>query len=475
MSLLGQFVEDIGVCYEDLETLEGGNDEQTNSSAISFSSLLDAFNTVMKCLFVSPEGLLQSVGKEMVDSSFHLVVKVSKVVIRQPCLEEVLLPINECLILLLLLESSANSVESENIFLIIRAQIEILNELNQHQITSLLLLLFRYVESYAANLPSEFLQLIWDRKYPFIKLRYHQSREIQEGLLKLYHRVLAIKNVKVLQEAYKYILDDLDNAMETIRKNNAEVGIDHSQAQFAINFDLLTLSTLAMSNNSILVMWTLQPSILVVLLEKLHLLSTDLWRNHQKLHYAIIRVAYQHCIQNSNFISSSSLLRSKNYTILDSFNRLGLESTPVSTTSPTAEHFRFIIEFLEKILPKDNPVHHEELLLNWSHSVIGQAAHYFDVLLDNSSFNAIIRSVCDISMRTNESLILRCAECLDLASSYKALAAITYQSIAEVCCVHLCSVSSKVREKFSFILGKLPLRFSLKQVSTFIALSLGLC
>ncbi|XP_055626781.1 serine/threonine-protein kinase Smg1 [Toxorhynchites rutilus septentrionalis] len=467
LSLLGQFVEDIGVCYEDLQTLEGGSDELQNSSAISFSSLLDAFNTVMKCLFVSPEGLLQSVGKEMVDSNFQLVVKVSKAVVRQPCPEEVLLPVNESLILLLLLESSANTVGSESILPIIRAQIEILDELNQRQITSLLLLLCRYVECYAANLRSEFLLMIWDRKYPFIKLRYRQSREIQEGLLKLYHRVLAIKNVNVLQEAYKYILDDLDNAMKTIHESVADNGIVNSQAQFAINFNLLTLSPLAMANNSILVMWTLQPSILVVLLDKLHILNTDLCMKYEKLHYAIIRVAYQHCIQNSNFISSSSLLRSKNYAILDSFNRMGLESTPVSTTSPTAEHFRFIIEFLEKILPEDSSIHHVELLLDWCRTIIGQAAHYFDVLLDNRSFNAIIRSICDISVRPDEGLILRCAKCLDLVSSYKSLAANTYQSIAEVCCVHMCSVSSEVREIFSSILGKLPLRFSLKQVSQF--------
>ncbi|XP_058442712.1 serine/threonine-protein kinase Smg1 [Malaya genurostris] len=465
LNLLSQFVEDIGVCCEELESAEGAS--HISSSAISFSSLLDAFNTVIKCLLLSPEGLLQSVGREMIDTSFQLIIKASTVITKQHCLEEVLLPINECMIILLMLEPCAVSVDNRSILIVIQYEIDIAETLNHNQICSLLLLLLRYTEFKASNLCTEFLHIVWNLESSLLKLRYHRNREIQDGLLKLYHRILAIKNVNTLQKAYTYILDDLSEAMNLIRNNDTVTETQLMKAQYAINFDLLTLSTLAMANNSILVMWTLQPSILVVLLDKLCLLDSALWIKFQSLHLSILRVAYQHSIKNSNFISSSALLRSKNYTVVDSFHRLSLEPTSTSTASPTAEHFRLIIEFLEQILSNESPLHHVELLLDWCQAVIGQASQYYDVLLDNNNFNAILTKVCDISMRSNQTITLKCADCLDLACSYKLLSSAVYQSIAEVCCVHMCSTSTKIREIFSYILAKLPLRYTLKQVSQF--------
>lgn len=467
LNLLSQFIEDIGVCCEDLEASEGENkQEHFLSLAVAFSSLLDAFNTVIKCLFATPESLLQSVGKDVMDSSFQIIVKGSLVVTKDRCLEEVLLPINECLIILLMLEPCTVTIGVDNVLSVIHAETQTIEQMNQYQISSLLLLLFQYVEFNAGNLSSEFLNLLWDSKSPFVKLRYHQSRVVQEGLLKLYHRILAIKDVEILLAAYKFVLDDLDKAMSSVRDKKTIAGsMDHARAQFDINFNLLTLSTLATSNSSILVMWTLQPSILVVLLDKLQLLDTELWSDYQNLHYAILRVAYQHCVKNNNFISSSALLRSKNYSLVESFNRLVLETDSASSSSPSAEHFRLIIEFLEKALPSNNAIHHLELLLDWSHAVVAQSSQYYDVLLENRSFTTILQSICDISMRTQKSLTLKCAQCLDLASSYKQLASPVFQSIAEVCCVHMCSVDNEIRKIFSYILGKLPLRFSLKQVS----------
>ncbi|KAL1381154.1 hypothetical protein pipiens_013674 [Culex pipiens pipiens] len=466
LNLLTQFVEDMGICGEDLEGVDPGNGAQCTASAISFSSLLDAFNTVIKCLFVSPEDVVQSVGKEIVDSSFQLIVKVSTIITRNYCLEEVLLPINECLIILLMLEPCAISVEHASILAIIRAEVSIVDQLNQNQIASLLLLLFRYVECNSSSLSTEFLHLVWDSKSCFMNLRYHHSQQVQEGLLKLYHRILSIKNVNTLQEAYKFILDDLSKAMKQLERNESTTTAIRNQAQFTINFNLLSLSTLAMANNSILVMWSLQPSILVVLLKNLRLLDLEFWADFQEVHRAILNIAYQHSIQNSNFISSSVLLRSQSF-VVNSFNRMSLETTPAASTSPTSEHFRLVIEFLEKILPANVPVKHLELLLDWCYAVIGQASQYFDVLKDIPSFNAILCGICDISMRTNEQLTLKCADCLDLVSSYKALQSNVYQAIAEVCCVHMCSTSKQIRDRFSFTLGKIPLRFSLNQVSVF--------
>ncbi|XP_053681891.1 serine/threonine-protein kinase Smg1 [Sabethes cyaneus] len=464
LNLLGQFVEDIESCCSELES--SGSGDLFLSSAISFSSLLDAFNTVIKCLMPTPEILFRTVGREMVDNSFEVIVKASTIITKQYCLEEVLLPINECLIILLMLEPCAASAENEKILVVIGAEVAIVETLNHTQICSLLLLLLRYTEVKAANLPLEFLHLVWEPKSSFVKLRYQRSSEIREGLLKLYHSVLAIKNVETLEKAYKFILDDLSEAMELLK--NSEKAELRTQSQYSINFNLLTLSTLAMANNSILVMWTLQPSILYVLLEKLHLLDYSLWNEFPNLHYAILRVAYQHSIQNSNFISSSTLLRSKSYAIVDSFHRLGLEATvSTSTASPTAEHFRLIIEFLENVLPRDTSPHHLNLLLDWCRVVISQVSQYYDVLLENSTFKTICAHICDISMRKDERLTLKCAECLSLMSSYKALASSCYQGIAEVCCLLMCSTNSEIRERFSHILAKLPLRYTLKQVSQF--------
>ena len=45
-----------------------------------------------------------------------------------------------------------------------------------------------------------------------IKLRFRNTLAIQNAVLNVYHSLLSLKNIPLLQEAYRYILADLENA-----------------------------------------------------------------------------------------------------------------------------------------------------------------------------------------------------------------------------------------------------------------------
>jgi PI-3-kinase-related kinase SMG-1 len=48
------------------------------------------------------------------------------------------------------------------------------------------------------------------------KLRFRSTLVIQNAVLGVYQSLLSLKNIPLLQEAYRYILADLENAYKTI-------------------------------------------------------------------------------------------------------------------------------------------------------------------------------------------------------------------------------------------------------------------
>lgn len=60
-----------------------------------------------------------------------------------------------------------------------------------------------------SSLPVEFIQKILEKDSPLRKLRVSPHQSVWKATLGVYHAVLALKNVPLLQEAYNYILADI--------------------------------------------------------------------------------------------------------------------------------------------------------------------------------------------------------------------------------------------------------------------------
>lgn len=59
------------------------------------------------------------------------------------------------------------------------------------------------------SLPVEFIQKTLEKDSPLRKLRVSPHQSVWKATLGVYHAILGLKNVPLLQEAYNYILADI--------------------------------------------------------------------------------------------------------------------------------------------------------------------------------------------------------------------------------------------------------------------------
>lgn len=211
-------------------------------------------------------------------------------------------------------------------------------------------------------------------------------------------------------------------------------------------------------------MFAFQPCILELLAVSLQLSNKILWKKYDRLNFAAVKLLVSHCMKNSNFFSASSLIKSK---LTDSFSVLSLESN----SSPTAGNLGIILEFLEQVIIDETLSEDEKrlkLIVDWCKTLFVQIGSHLPALKFNQKFLAIIAAINRLSITpSNESVTESCATCLNSLSDFEILSEDIVQQITEVCCIQMCCTNNSIRDIFSHILAKIPLRFSLKQVNEF--------
>lgn len=196
---------------------------------------------------------------------------------------------------------------------------------------------------------------------------------------------------------------------------------------------------------------------------KLQIFNQEIWSPaYSQLQFAILKLLASHCNKNNNFISSSSLfiVKSSKSTPI---NMWSMESS--QSESPASQHFKMILEFVHKMLIVKMSDDQLAVILDWCLHLIQQTNNHAEQLKNHLIFNLIVQKINEISIKASEELILKCASCLDSLLVFEILHQDIFSSIAEVCCVQMCSVSQKIRSRYSTIFAKLPLRYSLEQVT----------
>lgn len=70
-------------------------------------------------------------------------------------------------------------------------------------------ILTQMVKQIGSSLPVEFIQKVLGKESPLRSLRVSPHRGVWQATLSVFHAVLSLKNVPLLQEAYNYVLADL--------------------------------------------------------------------------------------------------------------------------------------------------------------------------------------------------------------------------------------------------------------------------
>lgn len=237
-----------------------------------------------------------------------------------------------------------------------------------------------------------------------------------------------------------------------------------TEAEISFQFNLLSITKIATTSNSLMAMWAFQPSILELLAVTLRLSDETLWKRYKLLNFAGIKLLASHCMKNNNFFSASSLIKAK---LNDSFSTLSLESN----SSPTAGNLEIILAFLEMVISIETLSEDEtrlSLIVDWCKTLFGQVGSHLSALKDNEKFLTIIAAINRLSITpSNESVTKACATCLNSLYDIEILPDDVLQQITEVCCIQMCCTNASIRDTFSHIFAKIPLRFSLKQVNQF--------
>lgn len=516
-NLLNQFHEDI-MSYRDdiINTAEGAKSGKTDSPTpeICCGSIVGATNSILKCIYDSPVILCDSIGTNLISDIVSSVLElikafdtsqISKKQFSPDQCDIIYMYVNELIVIALECRKYDVNILDDAILEIITLQLESLNvwTVSDEKMSILLFVIYKLVGELRGNTPIPFIHLIFNNNSVIHQMKFSKNHRIVKSTVKIYQTVLNSKVVGLLQETYRYIVDDLSAAVNVLESIDPDMCTENSfytkqQAEHLVNFYLSTISTLAVASSSIIVMWALEPNILELLTDHMHSAEFDrVWSNTPETHYALIKLLVSHCNNNNNFVTSSSLLNEQLTKITDVFSRLSVDDNPTgfsefvpgassfnvpttstlnsnSESSPTSGHFESILKFLSRILgQKTLNAQTILLLLDWYENIIKQSAAYSDTLISNAEFHQILKS---LNRLVNEDLTakriqLKFADCLDIILTHDNLQAETFQTIAETSCIRMCAGDSTIRKRYSDIFAKLPLNIALKQVNQFTGLA----
>lgn len=516
-NLLSQFLEDIISYREEIQqNLKGATklrDKDSSAPEICFGSIVGATNSILKCIYNSSAALCQHIEIDLLNNIFNNVLQIMQLIItnklsNQFSVEQnniICVCVNELIVIILDCQKYGLDVCEEiliNLVLLQLKSLEIESDVNR-KVTTVLFVVYKLIAELKTKLPLSFVEEIFsiDEMSNIHQLKFSRNAKTQKAMIRIYQKILNLKNVEMLQTAYKLILSDFMEALQALQQRDKTIASDEnamqvdpptkysvSQAEYLVGFYLSTISSLAIAHSSIIVMWALQPTLLEMLTDSVETAAYDkFWMTSPETHYAILSLLKSHCCNNNHFISSSALLHMETNKITETFTKLNLDDTAgefvpgassfqlpakshSSESSPTALHYELILKFLEKILGQRKLTErHLYLLLEWCESLIKQSVPYSRVLSKSNEFTHIVEIITRISVIPTTSVLipLKCADCIDSLYKYDSVHPTTLQTIAETSCIQMCSNAAVIREHYSHIFAKLPLNVSLKQVNQF--------
>ncbi|XP_035721238.1 serine/threonine-protein kinase SMG1-like isoform X1 [Vespa mandarinia] len=387
--------------------------------------------------------------------------------------EELIMVANECAFLLLGYIQSRVTKNHDLLYKFIDLQLQRVNIFWDDTIISMLNTISKVIKEVSANLPLELVHKLLGKNSTLLKLRFRNSISIQSASLGVYHSLLSLKNIPLLQEAYRYILADLEMAYKLILRDIDCLVIDNpftnvqykkSDAEIVIIFILRALSDIANASNSIIGMWALKPTILELLAVKLKPYDPALSIASPLLQYSILYLLYAHCSRYNHFVPSSSLITGTTACRpIDMFPG----TLDVPTTSPTSGHLSIILNLIAKTYNKRSPNRTLLLLSNWMQEICIQSENYIGILSKTKECENVITSLIACGATTDHDILIAICSIFEILLSSKNVVwrQEIYSSIVDFAMLHLTSYDKHVREKYSQLLINVPLNIVIPKLN----------
>ncbi|XP_075154551.1 serine/threonine-protein kinase Smg1 [Haematobia irritans] len=371
LGLLGQFIEDIEACGEEI-IVDDSSIKSKQQTEARVGAFIGAFTSIIKAM-VSKGVFLNNytAPASIVQDAKRVVNNVTKQCFKfVPLLgDETVINLNEFYCVVTYDKSVENLCDLESI---IELQLNHLSGFNENQVTSFLYMILHIVRQYRTQLPLSFVSLVMNKENTCLQeLKLNCGLKSYKLFLKIYHEILIIKNVPLLQEAYRHILKDINETIAYVR--NTEYSTHSmSRCELVLSFYLAALSAMACQTSSIIGMYALNPSILELLITNCQAANESLWRKYPTLHKALLSLIKEHSSKNYNFRQSSKLLVH-------------------NQDSPTSENFSTILKFLSAVLRW----YVSQDILNWIEQLLVECKDDFELLTQEEDFLEIC---CNITL-----------------------------------------------------------------------------
>ncbi|XP_040448186.1 serine/threonine-protein kinase SMG1 isoform X3 [Falco naumanni] len=468
-TLLGQFLEDMEAYAEDLSHVASGEsvDEDIPPPSVSLpklAALLRVFSTVVRSIgerFSPIRG--PPITEAYVTDVLYRVMRCVTTANQVFFSEAVLTAANECVGVLLGSLDPSMTIHCDMVITYGLDQMENCRTCGTDYIISVLNLLTLIVEQINTKLPSSFVEKLFIPESKLLVLRYHKEKEVVAAALAVYQAVLSLKNIPVLETAYRLILGEMTCALNSLLYSlhlpDACSEIQHDSfkkrilnvdnAKFIVIFDLSALSTIGNAKNSLIGMWALSPTVFALLSKNLMIVHGDIAVHFPAVQYAVLYTLYSHCSRHDHFISSS--LSSSSPSLFD--------GAVISTvTTATKKHFSIILNLLGLLLKKDNLTQDtRKLLMTWALevAVLMKKSETYAPLFSLPSFHKFCKGLLANTLLDDMNICLQACSSLHALSS--SLPDDLLQRCVDVCRVQLVHSGARVRQTFGKLLKSIPL------------------
>ncbi|XP_074867075.1 serine/threonine-protein kinase SMG1 isoform X1 [Carettochelys insculpta] len=468
-TLLGQFLEDMEAYAEDLSHVASGEsvDEDIPPPSVSLpklAALLRVFSTVVRSIgerFSPIRG--PPITEAYVTDVLYRVMRCVTAANQVFFSEAVLTAANECVGVLLGSLDPSMTIHCDMVITYGLDQLENCQTCGTDYIISVLNLLTLIVEQINTKLPSSFVEKLFIPESKLLVLRYHKEKEVVGAAHAVYQAVLSLKNIPVLETAYRLILGEMTCALNSLLCSlhlpEACSEIQHdafknhlfnvANAKFVAIFDLSALTTIGNAKNSLIGMWALSPTVFALLSKNLMIVHNDIAVHFPAVQYAVLYTLYSHCTRHDHFISSS--LSSSSPSLFD--------GAVISTvTTATKKHFSIILNLLGLLLKKDNLIHDtRKLLMTWALEVatLMKKSETYAPLFSLPSFHKFCKGLLGNTLLEDVNICLQACSSLHALSS--SLPDDLLQRCVDVCRVQLVHTGARVRQAFGKLLKSIPL------------------
>ncbi|XP_074602353.1 serine/threonine-protein kinase Smg1 [Brevipalpus obovatus] len=485
LDLLGQFLEDFEVFYKRLiETNEKSQDLLDSSFTLNkMASLVRVFINVLQSLgdLASPDRNNNMSWDFIINAMKTILVAVNNTM-QITLFESLVISTNECAIFTLdiLAQSQTQSVSIFNTELI--AYLSSVLKLNKNvsgaYILTFLRLLTKYVKVMSANLTPDFITSILRSDSNIQQLRLMPSKEILTSLIGLHHAILSLKNVPVLEEAYRCFLDDIRRNYIVLTGHDLSIKYEDDSSSPLITDDIsedlaiiliqssfVSLTEIATAKNSIISMWALKPTLFELFTDYLNPIDKKLSDDFSQVQYSIVYILHSHCKQHKHFISTSNLMSSQTpvqttpISTNVSSDAVGFTFTP-SITPQTSGHFAKILRLLSSLLSLEGAK--KELLLlclEWFNDILKCGQQDLQRFVNSPDFTRTLRLAAYLTLAKDPDLcLLSCRTGIFFFKSIeKTPEPDLYYLYFQACLVQIGHVEHSVREAFLSLFACLPL------------------